>query len=624
MSSPSTLELLKSIDPLKNAEEFYHTMVRKMVLMSTPERKEIVEWAAKANHVSEFNAAAQTFAASMLSIYASDFKNAVASLEIANGIFKKLDNKGGQLACETIYCTTFRSMGQMDKAQAHVQAALQLLPHVNSNEIYGYFKAVAFYQAAEISIELKNFDSAQEYYNEGLKFTGENDELQGRLLNGLGILYMNLERWDDAITHLLQSLKVIEGQNNTVLESKILSDIGLYYFKTKDYLRSAENQENSLRMRLQSGMQSPAITNYIRLAELCLATGDLEMGSQYGRLAAEYAEKLKVNIKLYEAHQVLAAIYEKEGNIKKAYEHFRRFHQHKEEVHSQDVMRKVEQLKNQYKVESANQEKEIFRLKNVELKAALNEIEQSFRYAKRIQTAILPPEKFVNEILNDSFVLFKPKDIVSGDFYWMEIVDRKILIAAADCTGHGVPGAMVSMVGNNCLNKAVHEFGLEKPSDILNKLTELVEGTFVHKDVQYTEEEIKDGMDISLCCIDPHNKQIEWAGANNPFWLLREGKMQEITADKQPIGKFDDRTPFTNHVIPFLEGDCLYLFTDGYADQFGGPAGKKFKYRQLQELLLSINSRPMQEQKRILDERFESWRGVLEQIDDVCIIGVRL
>jgi serine phosphatase RsbU (regulator of sigma subunit) len=624
MSSPTTLEYLKSIDLLKEPEKLFYNMVRKMVLLSTAERTELVEWAAQANHLSDFNTAAQTFGSAMIALYASDFQNALSRLHISYDLFKKLDDKGGQLACETIFCTCYRSMGQMDKAQAHVQSALQLLPQVDLHTIYGYFKAVACYQAAEISNELKNYDSALEYYHEGLQFSEENYELKGRLLNGLGVLHMNLGKWEESIRHLEDSLETIEGQNNIVLESKILADIGMYWYRQKDFDRSFIFQEKSLKTRLDSGMVSPAITNFIRLAELCLASGRLEEALKYGHLAVEHSEKLKVNMKLYESHQVLSAIYEALGDTEKAFFHFKKYNQHKEEVHSQDVMRKVEQLKNRHKVESAEQEKEIFRLRNVELKAALNEITQSFRYAQRIQTAILPPEKFVDEIFKDSFVLFKPKDIVSGDFYWMEVVGSRMLVAAVDCTGHGVPGAMVSMVGHNCLNRTVHEFGLTRPDEILNKLTELVEGTFVHKDSQYTEEEIKDGMDISLCCIDLEKRQLEWAGANNPLWMLRNGAMNEITANKQPIGKFDNRQPFTNHVIPLQPGDCFYLFTDGYADQFGGPAGKKFKYKQLNELLCSVSSKNMKEQRMILDERFESWRGDLSQIDDVCMIGIRL
>ena len=258
-------------------------------------------------------------------------------------------------------------------------------------------------------------------------------------------------------------------------------------------------------------------------------------------------------------------------------------------------------------------------LQKKEIETKNHEITDSINYAKRIQNAILPPAKLFKEALPESFVLFKPKDIVSGDFYWLEKVGDKVLYAAVDCTGHGVPGAMVSVVGHNGLNRAVKEFGLTEPAAILDKLTQLVEETF-----ERSESEVKDGMDISLCCLDASALTLEWSGANNPIWIIRDGKIIPIKPDKQPIGKFDYRKPFTNHLFNLKKGDSIYVFTDGFADQFGGPKGKKFKYKQLEELLIGIQSVSMEEQKTALDKAYENWRGDLEQIDDVCIIGVKI
>jgi serine phosphatase RsbU (regulator of sigma subunit) len=256
------------------------------------------------------------------------------------------------------------------------------------------------------------------------------------------------------------------------------------------------------------------------------------------------------------------------------------------------------------------------------------EIVDSINYAKRLQQAILPTLQTVYETLPSSFVLYKPKDIVAGDFYWMEKVhepdgSERILLAAADCTGHGVPGAMVSVVGANGLERCVKEFMFHKPSDILEKLTDIVIKTF-----DTSEEEVKDGMDITLVSINKDNKTLEFAGANNPLWIIRqeaEGlELIEVKADKQPIGKFDYRKPFTNHTIQLQEGDCIYLFTDGYADQFGGPQGKKFKYKTLKDLLISLYHSNMQMQHIKINEAFEHWKAEFEQVDDVCIIGFRL
>jgi serine phosphatase RsbU (regulator of sigma subunit)/ligand-binding sensor domain-containing protein len=256
------------------------------------------------------------------------------------------------------------------------------------------------------------------------------------------------------------------------------------------------------------------------------------------------------------------------------------------------------------------QQKDIIEEKN-------NEIMDSLAYAKRIQSAILPPKKVVKEYLEESFILYKPKDIVAGDFYWLEHKDGKVFFAAADCTGHGVPGAMVSVICNNGLNRAVREHGLTDPGKILDKTREIVIQEF-----EKSEDEVKDGMDIALCAIEKN--KLYYAGAHNPLWIIRDEEIIEIKANKQPIGKFDRIEPYTTHTIDLKKGDTIYIFSDGYVDQFGGEKGKKFKARAFRQILLSIQKETMETQRKILDENFESWKGSLEQIDDVCVIGVRV
>jgi serine phosphatase RsbU (regulator of sigma subunit) len=249
------------------------------------------------------------------------------------------------------------------------------------------------------------------------------------------------------------------------------------------------------------------------------------------------------------------------------------------------------------------------------------EIVDSINYAKRLQTAILPPMDKVKQHLQKSFVLFKPKDIVSGDFYWMHYEGNELLVAAVDCTGHGVPGAMVSVVGSNALDRCVKEFKLKKPSEIMDKMSQLVQETF-----ETSNNDVKDGMDMTLISLNLRTNKMQFAGANNPLWIVREGadKVEEIKADKQPIGQFEFRKPFTNHIFEMKEGDCVYLLSDGYADQFGGPDGKKFKYKTLRDHMLAIHAAPMEEQVKILEYEFEKWKGNHEQIDDVCIIGIKI
>jgi len=253
------------------------------------------------------------------------------------------------------------------------------------------------------------------------------------------------------------------------------------------------------------------------------------------------------------------------------------------------------------------------------IKEKNDDIIQSINYALRIQKAILPSVDNFKKYLPNSFVLYKPKDIVAGDFYWIEIKEGAIHFAAADCTGHGVPGAMVSVVCNNGLNRAVREYNLTDPGEILNKTRQIVIEEF-----EKSEEDVKDGMDIALCLLK--GNKLMYAGAHNPLWIIRKGAciIEEVKADKQPIGKFNSLKPYAVHSIELNDGDTFYLFTDGYVDQFGGEKGKKFKANAFRELLLSIQDKNMEEQKTKIDLVFENWKGNLEQVDDVCVIGVRL
>jgi serine phosphatase RsbU (regulator of sigma subunit) len=279
---------------------------------------------------------------------------------------------------------------------------------------------------------------------------------------------------------------------------------------------------------------------------------------------------------------------------------------------------------------------------NDEISMAKNEIEEksheildSINYAKRIQTAILPPPSYWNNQLTESFVLYIPKDIVAGDFYWMETIGNEVLFAAADCTGHGVPGAMVSVVCHNALNRVVREFGMHQPAEILDKVTDLVIETFERSD-----HEVKDGMDICLVGLTLDTMQLEYAGAHNPLWLIREGNKEyeglslnleldgkslyEIKADKQPVGKFAYRKKFTYNKIDLQKGDVIYLSTDGFPDQFGGSKGKKLKSKAFKNLLVDLSSKDIAEQKQILENSFTEWMGDFEQLDDVCVIGVKI
>lgn len=263
-----------------------------------------------------------------------------------------------------------------------------------------------------------------------------------------------------------------------------------------------------------------------------------------------------------------------------------------------------------------------------EIELQHTEIKASINYAKRIQEAILPSNALIEKYLKNAFIYYQPKDIIAGDFYWMHILPEPngwevngdtVLFSAADCTGHGVPGAMVSVVCNNALNQSVKEFGITQPSLILEKTRELVVETFSE-----SIEKVQDGMDLALCSLNIKTKELQYAGANNPLWIIRNNEIIEIKGDKHHVGKCDLMPQFTNHKIQLEKNDVIYIFSDGYVDQFGGPKGKKFMSAKLRQLLLSIQDKTMSEQNEILKTNFNDWKGSLEQVDDVCMIGIRI
>lgn len=250
------------------------------------------------------------------------------------------------------------------------------------------------------------------------------------------------------------------------------------------------------------------------------------------------------------------------------------------------------------------------------------EIIDSITYARRIQQAVLTGEDVWKKISKEYFILFKPKDIVSGDFYWAyNTPNGRSVFVLADCTGHGVPGGFMSMLGNSFLNEIVVENKIFKADEILNRLRAKIIAALEQKG----QTEQKDGMDMSLCVWNKMDNTLEFAGANNPLWLLRDREIEEYKADKMPIGTYTDQLkPFSSTVISLQKGDIIYLATDGYADQFGGPNGKKLKYKTLLASLLQNSEAPMEIQKSRLEEIFVSWMGEQDQVDDVSLIGIKV
>jgi len=556
--------------------------------------------------------------------------------------------------------------GQNDKAFEKLLECLTIYEKLGDDIGIG----LAFYNLGILHLRIGNFNDSVECLQKSISIRMKLGDKGGMAACYFQMAYIH-NHFDDieaALQDGEKSFALRKEINDPLGMSAALMVIGDAYFKKKDYNKTKEILQQSLKLRADAndrlgfhavmqrlvevhielgeyegaredamkglktaqGEEIPlGVIRFLQsLGKLELRLGNKEEAKNWYLNALEKATNSSYKSIQYELYEVLAEISSELNDMAGAFEYFKKFHQVKEEVISLQSNTRLKSVQFINQVETAKREAEFEKNKNAELKRAYDLIEEknkditaSIRYAKRLQDAILPPLSIIKEHLPESFVLYKPKDIVAGDFYWLEKTGDSILIAAADCTGHGVPGALVSVVCSNALNRTVKEFKITEPGKILDKVRELVVETFAK-----SEDSVQDGMDISLASLTPTKGGIElqWAGAYNSLWYVQDGKMHEVAAAKQPIGKVDGPLPFNTHSLNLKKGDTLYLFTDGYADQFGGPKGKKFKYKQLQELILANASKPMEEQQKLLEHTLESWKGKLEQVDDILIIGIHV
>jgi serine phosphatase RsbU (regulator of sigma subunit) len=280
-------------------------------------------------------------------------------------------------------------------------------------------------------------------------------------------------------------------------------------------------------------------------------------------------------------------------------------------------------LEQNNKILQTNEElKQLYEISN----SQKEEIISSITYAQRIQRAILPPETYITELINENFIFFKPKDIVSGDFYWIKQIKQYIILVSADCTGHGVPGAFMSMLGISYLNEIVQRKELTQANEILNELRKEIKHSLRQTG---KKDESRDGIDMAMCVIDTKNCIMQYSGAYSPLYIISningESSFKEIKADMMPVGvHFSSDKPFTNHEIQLEIGDTFYISTDGFIDQIGGKDNTRYSSQRLKKLLFTIHDQPMYEQKEILEKTLKNWMGLNPQRDDILVIGARV
>lgn len=476
--------------------------------------------------------------------------------------------------------------------------------------------------------EMGEIDSSAIYYYEAFIIDSTINNVGGlaRGYNNLATLYNADGNDEKALAYFLKAYDYAYEARSREGIASISTSIGNLYYDKGDVKSAKKYAEASLIHAEKLGYPEFISRTAKLLSKIYVKEGNAEMALDMYQLYEEMKDSLN-NVSTQQATQKLLAKqeYEKQKIIDEA-EHAKKLSQEKAAKEKQTIYSIfllvgaiilvifLVFVFNRLKI--TRKQKNIIETQHEQLEESHQEIKDSIAYAKRIQTAILPSNNRVKEILPNSFVLYLPKDVVAGDFYWMEAIENSVIFAAADCTGHGVPGAIVSVICNNALNRAVREFELTDPGKILDKTRELVIAEF-----EKSEEEVKDGMDIALCSIT--GNKLTYAGANNPLWIKKKnGEFVEIKGDKQPIGKYDQASPFTAHSLTLEKGDIIYIFSDGYADQFGGEKGKKLKSKGLRSILDELSGNAMTEQKLKLEAAFNTWKGDLEQLDDVCVIGI--
>lgn len=549
--------------------------------------------------------------------------------------YEKLNDTIGQIQAHNRLSKLYYKLKDYSKAKTHVSEAQKL----NKTIQYHRETATSFNSIGNIQIETGSLNSALYYFSKTLSSFTKCGDIIGQSVAciNLGDTYQSLFEASSSNKSLLDS-SFKYYQKSYLLNQTVDNKFGMIYgvwgmsdieMKKGEVYNALANYRRALQLSKDINAKSEEYNLYWKLYNVYEILKNRDSSYFYLKNYVHVKNSL-------ENEEQTKAFLRQESK----YEIEKRISEQKEEIEREKL---IEAEKNKWKnyvligiiilvlilsyaVISSIKRLRIIRSKNetinginAELTIQKKEITDSINYARTIQEAILPSPKFFKECNIHSFVFYKPKDIVAGDFYWLEKKEDLVFIAAADCTGHGVPGAIGSVLCSNALNRSLLEFGITEPGKILDKTRELIVEAF-----SKSEKDVRDGMDISLIAINTKTFEVKWAGANNSLWYLRNGESIEIKADKQAIGKTDNPFPFSTHTFKLQEGDMMFLFTDGFADQFGGEKGKKFKYKPLKEILISNHQLQLNEQKHILEKRFDSWKGNLEQVDDVLVIGIKL
>ncbi|MBN2682859.1 MAG: tetratricopeptide repeat protein [Bacteroidales bacterium] len=566
-----------------------------------------------------------------------EFEKALEYFFVCLKIRKEQNDKDGIASINNNIGLVFKSSGELEKALEYFLKSLKTAQELGDKESLGlYYNNIGY-----IHWLRKNYSLALEYYLQSKKIREELNDLQGltNVYTDLGNLFVAKEEFEKAEEFLVNSYKLAQQINIIHEIERAAKGLALLYEKTGDFENAYNYYQKHIRLRDSINDQKVAE----KIVGLKMQ-GEFEKEKKMKQLQQEKLD-LEAKRKL-----------EKERSIRNmfivgalgfliiaiiVYRNFRAKRKDNQLLSQQkeEIVKKNEIL-NQQNEEILAQRDEIEAQRDLateqrdKISSQNREITDSILYAKKIQQALFVNGEEFSKILPKSFLFYKPRDIVSGDFYFAVKKGNKTILAVADCTGHGVPGAFMSVLGLSFLNDLVNEKGIERPNVILNQLREMLIVALKQQDSLIegstnNSVSIKDGMDMAVVCIDEKNKQLEYAGANSPLYFIRKGKTQIeiIKPDNMPVGiYYGDVKSFSNNTVNISIGDTFYLFTDGFADQFGGPSpeGKKFKYKMFRHLLSWLSTRKMVEQLPALETTLKEWQGKHPQVDDILVLGFRI
>ncbi len=635
---------------------------------------------------------------------------------------KKLKFNQGIAHCLNTIGNVHRIKGDYQKALNFYLQALKIEEESNNSlriaKIHNNIGAVYFYQ--------EDFTKTIDYFHKSLKVLEQlgDKKSMAASFNNIGAVYNIQKKHKKALEYFFRAYEIAKKINDKKGISVYLTSIGGVYIEFEDYDKALEYLLKALIIKEELNAKKSILYNYSAIGQLYLRRQQYEYAIEYYNMTLKLSRELNIKEGIKSAYDGFSKIYANKGDYKKAYEYYQLYSEIKDSLFNEEGSKQIAEMQTKYetekkekRIELLQKDKELqatelkknrimllsfaggfllvlvfsfllynrFRVirkqKNIiqEQKTIVDEknkdITESIRYAKSIQSAILPEEEQLKDFFPESFIYFKPKDIVSGDFYFFSEVRGNIIITVCDCTGHGVPGALMSMIGNSLLNEIVNDKSITKAGEVLNQLKEGVIKALGQTGIS---GETSDGMDMAFCCLTPQpplrrrgraqphkspSYTLQYAGAYNPLYIVRQGIVNsnfslnqnikfyednlaeikadlsavtegvknekhilyEVKADRQPIAYLEGKNkPFTTNEIQLKKGDTIYIFSDGYTDQFGGPENKKFSSKQFKDLLLSIQDKLMEEQREILDKTIEDWKGDGEQIDDICVVGVRV